>query len=80
MAAEPIGARVAAILYQQLDIEFGQVTREAALTGDLAADDLDRVCILLAVEEKFDIEISDDAFEGVRTVGDLVALVERLTP
>ncbi|MFA4836886.1 MAG: acyl carrier protein [Dehalococcoidia bacterium] len=44
---------------------------------DLGADSLDIVQILVALEDKFDIEIPDDDLKGLANMGDMIAYVER---
>jgi len=44
--------------------------------NDLGADSLDTVELVMALEEAFDIEIPDEAAEGIATVGDAVKFIE----
>ncbi len=44
---------------------------------DLEADSLDIVQILVALEDRFDIEILDEELEGITNMGDMVAYIER---
>ena len=43
---------------------------------DLGADSLDVVDLVMSLEEEFDIEIPDEAVEGIKTVGDIVKYIE----
>ncbi|MBI1620065.1 acyl carrier protein [Aquamicrobium zhengzhouense] len=52
--------------------------RENRFLKDLGADSLDMVELVMATEEEFGIEISDDQWATVKTFGDAVDLVERL--
>jgi acyl carrier protein len=55
----------------RVDIEF--VTSEAHFTNDLGADLLDRVELMLAIEDQFaGVEITDDDVEQIQVVGDLI--------
>ena len=54
-----------------------KVTPSACLREDLGCTDTDKIEVMLAVEEFFDCEISDDDADHVRTVGDLLDLVQR---
>jgi acyl carrier protein len=53
--------RVRGIVAQRLDIREEQITPEASLKDDLAADSLDLVEITMALEEEFEIEFGDEA-------------------
>jgi acyl carrier protein len=52
------------------------ITPECSLTNDLGADSLDAVELILAVEEKFGLEVPDSVAENVKTVGDLMTYLE----
>lgn len=73
--APPVKALAISDLYSLIathlgvDIEF--VTREAHFTNDLGADLLDRVELMMAIEERFGVEITDDDVEQIQLVGDL---------
>jgi len=55
----------------RVDIEF--VTSETHFTNDLGADLLDRVELMLAIEDQFaGVEITDDDVEQIHVVGDLI--------
>jgi len=55
----------------RVDIEF--VTSETHFTNDLGADLLDRVEVMLAIEDQFaGVEITDDDVEQIQVVGDLI--------
>lgn len=60
-------------------LERADVTAGASLADDLGADSLDLLCIRMELEEHLSIVITDESFAAVRTVGDLAALVDRLT-
>lgn len=53
-----------------------QLVREATFTKDLGADSIDLVEVIMAVEEAFEIEISDDEIENIITVGDALRILE----
>ena len=67
--------RVQKIVAEQLGVEDEQVTSEASFMDDLGADSLDTVELVMALEEEFDIEISDEDAEKILTVKDAVAYV-----
>ncbi len=59
------------ILFEQLGVQEAQVTPDARLEEDLGADSLDKVEILMTVDERFDVSVPDEMAERVLTVGDL---------
>jgi acyl carrier protein len=69
-------AQVRTILADQLSVDAGEVKPEANFQNDLGADSLDTVELVMALEEAFDIEIPDEAAEGITTVGDAVKYIE----
>lgn len=68
--------KVKAIIVDQLDVEEEKVTLEASITDDLGADSLDIVDLVMSFEDEFGVEIPDDQVENVKTVGDIVKLIE----
>lgn len=68
-----IEAQVKEIIVDQLGVNEDQVKPEASFIDDLGADSLDTVELVMAFEEKFDIEIPDEDAEKMRTVGDAIS-------
>jgi len=60
------------IVHQQLDVDYKDIKREASLVEDLGADSLGLVELILAFEEKFEIDIPDEDTERLKTVGDCI--------
>ena len=71
-----IESQVKEIIVEQLGVDEAQVNPEASFIDDLGADSLDTVELVMAFEEKFDIEIPDEDAEKMRTVGDAVAYLK----
>ncbi len=67
-----IESKVKEIIVEQLGVDEAQVNAEASFIDDLGADSLDTVELVMAFEEKFDIEIPDEDAEKMRTVGDAI--------
>jgi acyl carrier protein len=68
MSQDDIFTRVQKIVKEQLEVELSEVKPEANFANDLGADSLDTVELVMALEEEFDIEIPDEAAEGITTV------------
>ncbi len=60
--------RIIKMIADQLQIDEEQVKPDASFMDDLGADSLDTVELIMALEEEFDIEISDSEAEKIRTV------------
>ena len=76
MSQEAILEKVRSIVAEQLSVDSGEVKSESNFQNDLGADSLDTVELVMALEEAFDIEIPDEAAEGITTVGDAVKYIE----
>ncbi|HMX62110.1 MAG TPA: acyl carrier protein [Candidatus Sumerlaeota bacterium] len=70
-----IEEKVKECIVTQLGVNEDEVTNEASFIDDLGADSLDIVELVMAFEEKFNIEIPDEDVEKLRTVGDAVKYV-----
>jgi acyl carrier protein len=77
MDREEIATRVRKVLAEQLAVDEAQVVPDARFAEDLNADSLDLVEAVLALEEEWNIEIPEEEMDGVKTVGQAVALVEQ---
>ena len=64
------------IIADHLGLDLSEVTDDKHIIDDLGADSLDTVELVMALEEAFDIEIPDEAAEGIATVGDAVKFIE----
>ena len=64
------------IIEEELGVDPGDVTAEARLLEDLGADSLDALELLMAMEENFAIDITDEEAAKWTTVGDIVAYLE----
>jgi acyl carrier protein len=73
----PVMDKVKQIIVEQLSVEEGEVTPSASFVDDLGADSLDRVELIMALEEAFDLEIPDEEAEKIKTVQDAVDYIEK---
>lgn len=70
--------KIKSIIVEQLGVDESEVTPEAHFIDDLGADSLDTVELVMALEEEFGIEISDEDAEKIQTVGDVAKFIDKL--
>jgi len=69
--------RVKAIIVEQLGVDADEVNPDASFVEDLGADSLDTVELIMAFEEEFAVEISDDEAEKIKKVKDAVEYIDK---
>ena len=69
--------RVIGIVAEQLRIGADEIKNESSFIDDLGADSLDTVELVMALEEEFDIEISDDEAENISTVQSAIDYINK---
>jgi acyl carrier protein len=69
-------AEIRGIITDLLGVEEGKVTMEAKFREDLEADSLDLVELIMAFEDKFGAEISDEDAQSITTVGEAVKYID----
>ena len=74
--SEDISSKVKKIVADHLGIDESKVNDESSFIDDLGADSLDTVELVMAFEEKFGIEIPDDAAETIQTVQNAIDYIE----
>ena len=74
--AASIPARVKEIVCEKLGVSAEEVTPEASFIEDLGADSLDIVELVMALEEEYEMEISDEDAEKIKTVQDVISYIE----
>ncbi|MGQ9658231.1 MAG: acyl carrier protein [Fimbriimonadales bacterium] len=72
---QEIFERVQKVIVEQLGVDENAVTLGASFTDDFNADSLDLVELVMAFEQEFDVSISEEEAERVRTVADAVRLL-----
>ena len=66
------------LLAHQLEVEPESITLDTDIFDDLGADSLDVVELVMSIEEEYDIVITEERASNVRTVGQVVDLLEEL--
>lgn len=74
---EEIKAKVIEIISKSFKLDASSVTEDKSFQDDLGADSLETVELVMALEEEFGIEISDEDAEKIRTVGDAVDFIAK---
>lgn len=69
-------AQVKEIIVELLGVDEDQIVSDARFREDLEADSLDLVELIMAFEEKFDGEISDEEAQKITTVGEAVSYID----
>jgi len=66
------------VVVEQLNVNPDEVKEESKFVEDLGADSLDVVELVMALEEKFDIEIPDEDAEKIANVSDAINFIENI--
>jgi acyl carrier protein len=72
---DDVRERISRVIAAQFQVPAERITETATIDDDLAATSLDRVEVVMALEDEFAIDISDDQAAGLHTVGDVLACV-----
>lgn len=73
---EELVQEIIEIISEQLGIDAAEVTPEKAFGEDLAADSLDQTELIMALEERYSLEISEEEAEKLKKVKDVIAYIE----
>ncbi len=68
--------KVQKIICDQFSVDASKVTMESTILEDFQADSLDIVDLAMSIEDAFDMEVPDEELENIKTVGDIVRLIE----
>lgn len=71
-----ISSKVVEIIKDKLNVDAKDITPEASFAGDLGADSLDTVELIMDFEKEFDLQIPDEDAEKISTVDDAIKYVE----
>ena len=71
-----IQEKVVKIIVDKLGVKESEVTLKSTFTGDLGADSLDTVELVMEFEKAFGVQVEDEAAEKFQTVGDVINYIE----
>ena len=74
---EEIFPKIVPIIAEQLKIKPEEIKPDSKFIDDLGADSLDAVEIVMGIEERFNVEISDEEIDKIKTVKDIVDYLAR---
>ena len=77
MEVEMVFDKVASLVADQLGIDKSKVKLESNIIEDLGADSLDVIEMLMTLEDEFGITIPDDKINQIKTVGQIVELIDK---
>ncbi len=77
MTREEIREEVKKIISELIHIELGEIKEESKFVDDLGADSLDIVEIIMAIENKFEMEIPDEDAQKIKTVGEAIDYIHQ---
>ena len=69
--------RIREIILDYVEAEPEQITESTSLRNDIGASSFDLMNIAMALEEEFGVSLPDSLLPKVKTVGDLVALIDK---
>jgi acyl carrier protein len=73
---ETTSARITSVISKSLALAEGEFTLESSLVDDLGISSLDRLELIMSLEEEFHREFDENALAGVKTVGDLITFID----
>lgn len=72
-----VAEKVKEIVVDQLGVDAGEVNPDAKFVDDLGADSLDLTELIMAMEEEFGVEISDEDAQQIQKVQDAISFIEK---
>ena len=64
------------IIVEELSVDATLITMEARLSEDLGADSIDAVELIMKIEDTFEVSVSDEQAQAIKSVGDIVRYLE----
>ena len=77
LVMENINSRIQQVIVDKLGVNESTITDQSNFSDDLAVDSLDFCELMVDIEKTFNIVIEDDLYPKLKTVGDVVKLVEQ---
>jgi acyl carrier protein len=68
--------QVKSIIVEELSVDANLITMEARISEDLGADSIDAVELIMKIEDTFDVSVSDEQAQAIKSVGDIVRYLE----
>ncbi|VEU82849.1 acyl carrier protein [Acholeplasma hippikon] len=68
--------KIKQLIIDELSVDESKISPNARLVEDLGADSIDAVELIMKVEDEFNVQISDEVLQSIKTVNDLVAYLE----
>lgn len=68
--------RIREMIVEELNVPVEKIKMESRLAEDLGADSIDAVELIMNIEDEFEIQVSDEQAQNIKTVGDLVKYIE----
>jgi acyl carrier protein len=68
--------KVKKLIAKELNVKETDIKLESRLSEDLGADSLDAVELIMSIEGEFDVQVSDEAAQNIRTVKDIVDFLD----
>ena len=79
MTDEQIVSELAVILNEVAGVDQSKVSADKSFLDDLEVDSLSMVEVVMAAEDKFGVKIPDEEVKNLRTVGDAVAFIKKVS-
>jgi len=70
--------RIKELIEEEMNIPADTITVDSKIAEDLGADSIDAIELIMGIEEEFDIEISDEEAMAIKSIGDLVNVINKL--
>ena len=66
------------VIADKLSVDPGEIKPESSFIDDLGADSLDLADLVMAIEEKYEVDFANEDTDQFRTVSDVTSAIERL--